>query len=118
MVAFPWSAGHSVCALVHGFEPYFYVRAPAGLTVDDLPTFRRSLEVLIPSRATADSIQGEKEGVIPVFNVWSNVGVPCCTACGGVWVPYEGERDWWAKFGHQILLIAVCERGERCVHQI
>lgn len=44
--SFSWIlAGNSVCALVYGFEPYFYVRAPPGFTPDDLDGMQRDLEV-------------------------------------------------------------------------
>ncbi|GMH37529.1 hypothetical protein BSKO_05402 [Bryopsis sp. KO-2023] len=36
-------AGNSVCALVHKFEPYFYVEAPAGISVEDLPSLQKAL---------------------------------------------------------------------------
>ncbi|UPQ97335.1 catalytic subunit of DNA polymerase delta [Chloropicon primus] len=38
-------SGNSVCAFVHGFEPYFYVELPgSGFTPDDVDAFRQSLE--------------------------------------------------------------------------
>eukprot|EP00850_Spirogloea_muscicola_P000852 SM000003S11097 [mRNA] locus=s3:857343:865257:- [translate_table: standard] len=36
--------GNSVCARVHGFEPYFYVRAPDGFDEDDCMEFQLALE--------------------------------------------------------------------------
>ncbi|KAB5556432.1 hypothetical protein DKX38_007341 [Salix brachista] len=36
--------GHSVCCLVHGFEPYFYVSCPPGMNPDDISHFHRILE--------------------------------------------------------------------------
>uniref|UniRef100_A0A6N2KUR1 Uncharacterized protein n=1 Tax=Salix viminalis TaxID=40686 RepID=A0A6N2KUR1_SALVM len=36
--------GHSVCCLVHGFEPYFYVSCPPGMNPDDISHFHHSLE--------------------------------------------------------------------------
>ncbi len=43
--------GNSVCAFVHGFEPYFYVELPYGFTPDDIDAFRRALETeLVNSR--------------------------------------------------------------------
>ena len=37
--------GNSVCAFVHGFEPYFYVALPrGGFSPDDVEAFRQSLE--------------------------------------------------------------------------
>ncbi|XP_020676528.1 DNA polymerase delta catalytic subunit [Dendrobium catenatum] len=37
--------GHSVCCYVHGFEPYFYVSCPAGMSPDDISGFHQTLEV-------------------------------------------------------------------------
>ena len=31
----PAYAGNSVCAFVHGFQPYFYIEAPRGFGPDD-----------------------------------------------------------------------------------
>ena len=43
--------GNSVCAFVHGFEPYFYVEMPSGFSPDDIDAFRKTLETeLINSR--------------------------------------------------------------------
>ncbi|KAJ6819957.1 putative DNA polymerase delta catalytic subunit [Iris pallida] len=36
--------GHSVCCLVHGFEPYFYISCPAGMGPDDVSRFHQALE--------------------------------------------------------------------------
>jgi DNA polymerase delta subunit 1 len=36
--------GNSVCAFIHGFEPYFYVEMPSGFTPDDVDAFRKTLE--------------------------------------------------------------------------
>ncbi|KAJ6305585.1 hypothetical protein OIU78_021014 [Salix suchowensis] len=36
--------GHSVCCLVHGFEPYFYVSCPPGMNPDDISHFHHNLE--------------------------------------------------------------------------
>ncbi|XP_024457292.1 DNA polymerase delta catalytic subunit isoform X2 [Populus trichocarpa] len=36
--------GHSVCCLVHGFEPYFYVSCPPGMNPDDISHFHKILE--------------------------------------------------------------------------
>jgi len=38
--------GHSVCCLVHGFEPYFYVSCPPGMNPDDISHFHKILEVI------------------------------------------------------------------------
>lgn len=50
------SAGSSVCAFVHGFEPYFYVEAPPAFGPDDCDSLRALLNVrlfnpcLLPDR--------------------------------------------------------------------
>lgn len=36
--------GNSVCCLVHGFEPYFYIRCPPGMGPDDISHFHQNLE--------------------------------------------------------------------------
>ncbi|KAK4393747.1 DNA polymerase delta catalytic subunit [Sesamum angolense] len=36
--------GHSVCCLVHGFEPYFYISCPPGMGPDDISHFHQILE--------------------------------------------------------------------------
>ncbi|OMP04435.1 DNA-directed DNA polymerase, family B, pol2 [Corchorus olitorius] len=36
--------GHSVCCLVHGFEPYFYISCPPGMGPDDISRFHQTLE--------------------------------------------------------------------------
>ncbi|XP_020588039.1 DNA polymerase delta catalytic subunit [Phalaenopsis equestris] len=36
--------GHSVCCHVHGFEPYFYVSCPSGMSPDDISGFQKTLE--------------------------------------------------------------------------
>ena len=38
-------AGNSICAFVHGFEPYFYVEAPPGFGPDDCDSLRALLNV-------------------------------------------------------------------------
>ena len=38
-------AGNSVCAFIHGFEPYFYVEAPPGFGPDDCDSLRSTLDV-------------------------------------------------------------------------
>lgn len=46
--------GNSVCAFVHGFEPYFYVRCAnsrQNMRPDDLPAFKESLNQLVMSRS-------------------------------------------------------------------
>lgn len=49
--------GHSVCALVHGFQPYFYVQAPPHFSPDDIYAFRASLE-----ERTKSSMTGQGRG--------------------------------------------------------
>lgn len=39
--------GHSVCCLVHGFEPYFYISCPPGMGPDDISRFQQTLEVFV-----------------------------------------------------------------------
>ena len=41
-------AGNSVCAFIHGFEPYFYVEAPMGFGPDDVESLCRELNVRGP----------------------------------------------------------------------
>ncbi|GER39914.1 DNA polymerase delta catalytic subunit [Striga asiatica] len=36
--------GHSVCCLVHGFEPYFYISCPPGMGPDDISRLYQVLE--------------------------------------------------------------------------
>eukprot|EP00887_Chlorella_sp_A99_P006196 scaffold3.g6196.t1 len=43
-------AGNSVCAFVHGFEPYFYVEAPPRFTPDDCATLQWELNSLLVGR--------------------------------------------------------------------
>ena len=38
-------AGNSLCAFVHGFEPYFYVEAPPAFGPDDCDSLRAQLNV-------------------------------------------------------------------------
>lgn len=37
--------GNSVCAFVHGFEPYFYIEAPPNFTSEDIPFLIAELQV-------------------------------------------------------------------------
>ena len=37
--------GNSVCAFIHGFEPYFYIEAPMGFGPDDVESLCRELNV-------------------------------------------------------------------------
>ncbi len=41
------AAGNSVCAFVHGFEPYFYVEAPPAFGPDDCDSLRSQLNVRV-----------------------------------------------------------------------
>jgi len=38
-------AGNSVCAFVHGFQPYFYIEAPRGFGPDDCDSLCSQLNV-------------------------------------------------------------------------
>lgn len=38
-------AGNSVCAFVHGFQPYFYIDAPRGFGPDDCDALSSQLNV-------------------------------------------------------------------------
>ena len=53
------AAGHSVCAFVHGFEPYFYTQCPPGFGPDDCVAFRASLN----ARMAAESSKSAPEYV-------------------------------------------------------
>jgi len=39
--------GNSVCAFVHGFEPYFYAKAPQGFTDHDIVQFTQALNAAV-----------------------------------------------------------------------
>jgi DNA polymerase delta subunit 1 len=39
--------GHSVCAFVSGFEPYFYAKAPAGFSDHDVLQFTQALDAQV-----------------------------------------------------------------------
>ncbi len=43
--------GHSVCAHIHGFLPYFYIHAPRGFTANTCNDFTNHLNVLFGGRA-------------------------------------------------------------------
>ncbi|KAK9843469.1 hypothetical protein WJX81_004288 [Elliptochloris bilobata] len=43
-------AGNSVCAFIHGFEPYFYVEAPMGFGPDEAEALSRELNVKLAAR--------------------------------------------------------------------
>ncbi|KAL1529097.1 hypothetical protein AB1Y20_000057 [Prymnesium parvum] len=45
--------GHSVVAHVHGFKPYFFVRAPPGFTPQDIPQFQATLNAKIKAGLAA-----------------------------------------------------------------
>lgn len=45
--------GNSLVAHVHGFKPYFYVRAPPGFTQADIAPFRATLSARIKAKASA-----------------------------------------------------------------
>ena len=45
--------GHSVVAHVHGFRPYFYVRAPPGFGQNDLAGFQQALTARLKSQVPA-----------------------------------------------------------------
>ena len=47
-------AGNSVCAFLHGFEPYFFCKCSdtrCALSPDDMPAFKEALNVRLPSSA-------------------------------------------------------------------
>ena len=53
--------GNSVCAFIHGFEPYFYVGLPArGFTPDDVYSFRQSLERELTNSRRGGDTRGHK----------------------------------------------------------
>ena len=53
------TAGNSVCAFVHGFEPYFFVEAPPAFGPDDCDSLRAQLNVSqlasLPARVSLTS---------------------------------------------------------------
>lgn len=69
-------AGNSVCAFVHGFEPYFFCKcsdASCELSGDDLPAFQDALNKLVMARSSKGANQ---TGVVRVEhvqarNVWN-----------------------------------------------
>jgi hypothetical protein len=58
-------AGNSVCAFLHGFEPYFFCKCSDSrclLSPDDLPTFKESLDV----RSTSLTLHMQLFGALPL----------------------------------------------------
>lgn len=51
--------GNSVCAFVHGFEPYFYVPAPPNFTPDDVPGFREALNARVGEAQRSAASRGQ-----------------------------------------------------------
>ena len=52
--------GNSVTVHVHGFRPYFYVKAPPGFTKDDVSPFRAAFAVRLKSQVKAADGQGSE----------------------------------------------------------
>ena len=53
------NAGHSVCAHIHGFLPYFFVPAPSGFCDEHCTIFRQELDLAIMSdlRSNRDNVE-------------------------------------------------------------
>uniref|UniRef100_R7WF67 DNA polymerase n=1 Tax=Aegilops tauschii TaxID=37682 RepID=R7WF67_AEGTA len=49
--------GHSVCCQVHGFEPYFYISCPPGMSPDDISGFKQTLEARMKESNRNSSVQ-------------------------------------------------------------
>ena len=59
------SAGNSVCCLIHGFHPYFYVPAPLGFKEEDCGLFREELSRMV----TSDQSKKREQVDRPVMSV-------------------------------------------------
>ena len=66
------NAGNSVCAFVHGFEPYFYIESPLDFSADDCDSLRSLLDVcpvllnsMHQSRAS-DTVSGSPSQPLPL----------------------------------------------------
>ena len=53
-------AGNSVCVHVHGFKPYFFVRAPAGFGKPDIPAFKTALATRLKAAVPAKDGQSSE----------------------------------------------------------
>ena len=55
----PFCTGNSVCAFVHGFQPYFYIEAPRGFGPDDCDSLCSQLNVRSSSEQAQEPSSSE-----------------------------------------------------------
>ena len=100
--------GNSVCAHVHGFKPYFWVRAPPGFTQEDLPVFQSTLNAKVKAEAPQLIVHSmrelhEKLGTLFIVILRDPSGYEICLVSEETFNPsvreatnYKGP-DWSAR---------------------
>ena len=77
-------AGNSVCAFIHGFEPYFYVEAPMGFGPDDVESLCRELNVRgIPKRLRPNLLPSPQLGAAFLYTAATWPGHFCTVTRAG-----------------------------------